>query len=77
MAPPARDALLDGLADAIGFTLGGLAGWWFGQALGFDFMRTPGYGAHAMAGLVCIALGCGAGRWLSRRLLVAWRKRKP
>jgi hypothetical protein len=69
MAANARDALLEGVTDALGFVLGALAGWWLGQAFGFDFIRTPGYGTAALAGLVFILLGCGAGRWLSRRVL--------
>jgi hypothetical protein len=77
MTPAGRNALLEGIADALGFVLGALAGWWLGQAFGFDFVRTPGYGTPAVVGLVFILLGCGAGRWLSRRVLAAAQHRNP
>lgn len=77
MTPAGRNALLEGIADALGFVLGALAGWWLGQAFGFDFVRTPGYGTPAVVGLVFIVLGCGAGRWLSRRVLAAAQHRSP
>ena len=76
MASASRSALLEGIADALGFVLGALAGWWVGQAFGFDFVRTPGYGTSAVVGLVFIVLGCGGGRWLSRRLLAAAQQRR-
>jgi hypothetical protein len=59
----------EGLADAVGFVLGALAGWSLGKLLGFDFIGTAGYGTQAMVGLVFIAVGCGAGKWLARRWL--------
>ena len=70
-----RNALMEGLADACGFVLGALAGWSLGKLLGFDFIGSPGYDARAMVGLVFIALGCGAGKWLARRWLAQQRKR--
>ncbi|HEY8707833.1 MAG TPA: hypothetical protein VIM34_07520 [Burkholderiaceae bacterium] len=76
MAFTGHNALLEGIADALGFVLGALAGWWVGQAFGFDFVRTPGYGTPAVVGLVFIVLGCGVGRWLSRRLLAAAQQRR-
>ena len=81
MAVTTRDALFEGLADALGFVIGALGGWGLGQAFGFDFMRTAGYGLPAMIGLVFIVVGCGVGRWLSRWLLrwllAAWRRPRP
>ena len=69
-APSAtRRALLEGLADAAGFVLGALAGWGLGLLLGIDFIRSSGYGGASMLGLVLILVGCGAGKWLSRRWL--------
>jgi hypothetical protein len=68
MTASTRDSLLEGVTDALGFVLGGLTGWGLGQMFGFDFMRTPGYGASAMVGLVFIMLGCGGGRWLAQRV---------
>ncbi len=76
MAASTREALHEGIADALGFVLGALAGWGVGQVFGFDFMRTAGYGLPAMVGLVFIVIGCGAGRWLSRLGLAAWRRNR-
>jgi hypothetical protein len=64
-----KKAAREGLADAAGFVLGALAGWQLGSALGFDFVNTPGWGGSQVLGLIFIVLGCGAGRWLFRRLL--------
>lgn len=69
MQPATRRALLEGLADACGFVLGALAGWGLGILLGVDFIRSRGYDPTSMLGLVAILLGCGAGKWLSRRWL--------
>ena len=73
-APNGRDALREGIADALGFVLGALAGWGAGQLLGFDFVRTPGYSGSALVGLLFILLGTGVGRWLARRLLAVSRR---
>ena len=77
MAVTTRDALFEGLADELGFVFGALAGWGIGQAFGFDFVRTAGYDLPAMIGLVFIVVGCGAGRWVSRRLLAALQRKRP
>jgi len=63
------ELLKEGLADALGFVFGALAGWQLGVVLGFDFIGTPGYGAAQIAGLVLIVVGCGVGRSVARRLL--------
>ncbi|MED5619680.1 hypothetical protein [Ideonella sp. BN130291] len=68
--PDPKELLVEGVSDALGFLLGGLAGWAVGQWLGFDFFAEPGYNARAMTGLVLIALGCGAGKWAALR----WRR---
>ena len=73
-AKPPRSALREGLADAIGFVGGALAGWWLGQQFGFDFVRAPGYGSAALIGLVFILVGTGVGRWLARRWLAVERR---
>lgn len=73
MEPKLRYAMKEGVADACGFVLGALAGWGLGKLLGFDFIGASDYGPRAMAGLVFIALGCGAGKWLSRRWLAQQR----
>jgi hypothetical protein len=69
MEPQLKKAALEGLADAAGFVLGALAGWKLGAALGFDFISTPGWAMPQIIGLMLILAGCGAGRWLFRRLL--------
>ena len=63
------ELLKEGLADALGFVVGALAGWQLGVLLGFDFIDTPGYGSAQLVGLVLIVAGCGVGRWVARRLL--------
>ena len=65
-----RELLVEGLSDAVGFVLGALAGWAAGVWLGLDFFAEPGYTPRAMAGLVLIMLGCGAGKWAA----VRWRR---
>jgi hypothetical protein len=62
-----RDALIDGLIDAVCFVLGALAGWQLGRLLGFDAVASPGWDAQAMVGLVFILAGCGAGKWTAGR----------
>lgn len=64
----ARAALKEGVADALGFLFGALAGWQLGLWLGFDFINTPGYGPAQLTGLVLIVAGCGVGRAVSRKL---------
>ncbi|WP_428425420.1 hypothetical protein [Methylibium sp.] len=69
-----RRALVIGVADALGFTLGALAGWGLGRLLGFDFVGAAGYGTSQMVGLVFIVLGCGLGKWLARTLARTFTK---
>lgn len=59
-----------GLADAVAFVVGALAGFGLGQLLGLDIFA-PGYGADAMGGILLVGLGAG----LARRLLRQWRSR--
>lgn len=70
MTPDLNRALREGLADAIGFVAGALAGWWLGRLLGLDFIGTPDWQPRQIAGLVLIAAGCGGGRWLARQLML-------
>jgi hypothetical protein len=60
--------LLQGLADALGFIGGALAGYWLGLAFGLNVFD-PGYGNGSIAGIVLTGLGGGAGVHLARR----WR----
>lgn len=64
-----KKALREGLADALGLVLGALAGHRLGLALGLDFFASSGWGTAQFGALVLILAGCGAGRWLFRRLL--------
>lgn len=77
MQAETRRALVTGVADALGFTLGALAGWGLGRLLGFDFIGSAGYGATQMGGLVFIVLGCGLGKWLARRLAQTFTRERP
>lgn len=64
-----KKALHLGLADALGFVLGAIAGWQLGLRLGFDFVNNPDWGGPQIFGLLLIVAGCGAGRWFFRSLL--------
>ncbi len=68
----AKDALLDGLADAGGFVGGALAGWQLGRLFGFDVMA-PGEMTLQMAvGWGFLLAGLAAGKWLANN----WRARR-
>ena len=69
MPQNARDALVEGLSDAIGFVLGALGGWLLGRLLGFDALASGGWDGRATMGLVFVLAGCGAGKWAANR----WR----
>jgi hypothetical protein len=74
MAQNAREALVEGLSDAVGFVLGALAGWLLGRLLGFDALAGGAWDGRATVGLAFVLLGCGAGKWAANR----WRaKRRP
>lgn len=70
MAQDLNRALREGLADAVGFVLGALAGWWLGRQFGIDFVASTDWNARQVVGLLLIVGGCGAGRFLARRLLL-------
>lgn len=65
-----KRALREGLADAVGFVGGALAGWWLGRQFGIDFIASPEWNSTQLVGLGLIVGGCGAGRWLARRLIL-------
>lgn len=70
MAQDLNRALREGLADAVGFVAGALAGWGLGRQFGIDFVASTDWNAQQVVGLLLIVGGCGAGRVLARRLLL-------
>jgi len=66
-------AMREGLADAVGFVGGALAGWGLGRLLGIDFIASTDWNATQLLGLALIVGGCGVGRWAARRLLLGAR----
>ena len=71
MSQPDFDrAMREGLADAIGFVAGALAGWWLGRQFGIDFIASPEWNARQIIGLLLIVACCGVGRAVARRLML-------
>ena len=66
MSTPTPPSLTDGIADAVGFVGGALAGFWLGQWLGMDIFA-PGYGNQSLVGIVLVGLGGGLGLHAARR----------
>ena len=64
-----RDALVEGVSDAVGFILGGVLGFAAGQLLGWNIFDT-GYGPRAIAGIALCGIGGGVGLRVAR----AWRQ---
>lgn len=64
-----KQALAEGLVDALGFIAGALAGAMAARALGFDFMAEDDWGGTSIAGIVLVGLGAGLGKAGARRLL--------
>ncbi len=72
-----RKSLWDALADTLGFVLGGIAGSYFGKAIGFDFFKeAKAWDSQQIVGLILILVGTGIGRMLFRRLLSKWRDKQ-
>ena len=65
----ARQLLLEGVSDAVGFVGGALAGYWLGQLLGWDIF-SEGYNGTSIGAIVLVGLGGGGGLQLAR----AWRR---
>ncbi len=63
--------LQEGLTDAAGFVIGGLAGYLITRLLGFDLFA-PGYSNGSLVAIVAVGLGAGMGRAVARR----WRLRR-
>ena len=72
MASNLRQALADGLADAVGFVGGALIGWQLGKALGYDVLASDNPDSRNVVGWILLLAGCGAGKWASLR----WRARQ-
>ena len=66
-----RNSMLwrEGIADALGFVVGALLGFWLGQLIGLNVFE-PGYGVASVGGAVLVGLGAGLGKRLARR----WRE---
>ena len=62
----ARNLLLEGISDALGFIGGALVGFWVGRLLGWNIF-TVGYGNESIGGIVLVGLGGGLGLQLARR----------
>ena len=65
----ARQLLLEGVSDAVGFVGGALAGYWLGQFLGWDIF-SEGYSGTSIGAIVLVGLGGGGGLQVAR----AWRR---
>jgi hypothetical protein len=72
MGKDAKDALAEGLADAVGFVGGALAGWQLGRLLGFDVLAPGPFDSRAMIAWALLLAGCGLGKWAS----LQWRARR-
>jgi hypothetical protein len=72
MPKDAKDALAEGLADAVGFVGGALAGWQLGRLFGFDVLAPGPWDTRAMIGWAFLLAGCGLGKWASMQ----WRARR-
>jgi len=65
----ARQLLMEGVSDAVGFIGGALAGYWIGQFMGWDIF-SEGYSGQSIGAIVLVGLGGGAGLHIAR----AWRR---
>jgi predicted lipid-binding transport protein (Tim44 family) len=68
-------SLIDGVADAIGFLGGALAGFWLGQWIGLDIFA-PGYGATTLGGIALVSVGGGLGLHAARRWQLQRRQKQ-
>lgn len=74
MAQDFDRAMREALADAIGFVAGALGGWWLGRQFGIDFIASTDWNTQQLLGLGLILAGCGAGRYVARRLMLKGRR---
>ncbi|MEN9888450.1 MAG: hypothetical protein RL559_487 [Pseudomonadota bacterium] len=68
----ARQLLIEGISDAVGFVGGALAGYWLGQFLGWDIF-SEGYSGASIGAIALVGLGGGLGLQIAR----AWRRATP
>ena len=69
MTSALRQALIDGLTDAVCFVGGAVIGWQVGKALGYDVLASGNQDSRNVVGWILLLAGCGAGIWASLR----WR----
>ncbi len=62
----ARNLLLEGISDAVGFVGGALIGFWVGKLIGFDIFAN-GYGYGSIGGILLVGVGGGLGLQLARK----------
>ena len=67
----ARQLLIEGFSDAVGFVGGALAGYWLGQFLGWDIF-SEGYSGTSIGAIALVGLGGGGGLHLAR----LWRSKQ-
>lgn len=65
-----KQALAEGLVDALGFVSGALAGALLGRSLGFDFLADGAGTLDLVVGVLLVGLGAGGARHLARRMLL-------
>jgi hypothetical protein len=64
-----KNALGEGLVDALGFVAGAMAGGLIARAFGLDFLTEQGWGTGSIAGILLVGLGAGLGKTAARKLL--------
>ncbi|MBP8270721.1 MAG: hypothetical protein KAX42_02505 [Sphaerotilus sp.] len=64
-----KNALGEGLVDALGFMAGAMAGGLLARAFGLDFLSEEGWGTGSIGGILLVGLGAGLGKTLARKLL--------
>ena len=64
-----KNALGEGLVDALGFVAGAMAGGLLARVFGLDFLTDDGWGSASIGGILMVGLGAGLGKTLARKLL--------
>jgi hypothetical protein len=72
----ARQLLLEGLSDALGFVGGAVAGYWVGQLLGWNLF-SAGYSGASIGAILLVGLGGGGGLQLARHWRAQQNDRAP